>query len=42
MEVGSDEEWAPVAIEKMKIVGAVLELPAEQYCQFSPFGPFSR
>ena len=28
-----------MAIEKIKILGAVLELPAKQYCQFSPFGP---
>ena len=26
-------------IEKIKILGAVLELPAKQHCQFSPFGP---
>ena len=30
-----------MAIEKIKIVGAVLELPAKQHCQFSPFGPAS-
>ena len=29
-----------MAIEKIKIMGAVLELPAKQHCQFSPFGPF--
>ena len=28
-----------MAIEKIKILGAVLELPAKKYCQFSPFGP---
>jgi hypothetical protein len=28
-----------VAIEKIKILGAVLELPAKQHCQLSPFGP---
>ena len=28
-----------MAIKKIKILGAVLELPAEQHCQFSPFGP---
>ena len=28
-----------MAIEKIKIMGAVLELPAKQHCQFSPFGP---
>ena len=26
-------------IEKIKILGVVLELPAKQHCQFSPFGP---
>ena len=29
-----------MAIEKIKILGAVFELPAKQHCQFSPFGPF--
>ena len=28
-----------MVIEKIKILEAVLELPAKQYCQFSPFGP---
>ena len=28
-----------MAIEKNKILGAILELPAKQHCQFSPFGP---
>jgi hypothetical protein len=28
-----------MAIEKIKILGAILELPAEQHCQFSQFGP---
>ena len=28
-----------MAIEKIKILGAVLELPAKQHCQLSPFGP---
>ena len=27
-----------MAIEKIKILGTVLELPAKQHCQFSPFG----
>ena len=27
--------------EKIKILGAVLKLPAKQHCQFSPFGPIS-
>ena len=26
-----------MAVEKIKILGAVLELPAKQRCQFSPF-----
>ena len=29
-----------MAIEKIKILGAVLELPAKQHCQFIQFGPF--
>jgi hypothetical protein len=28
---------APRTIEKIKILGAVLELPAKQHCQFGPF-----
>ena len=28
-----------MAIEKIKILGAVLKLLAKQQCQFSPFGP---
>ena len=32
---------APMAIEKLKILGAILELPAIHHCQFRPFGPFS-
>jgi hypothetical protein len=28
-----------MAIEKIKTLGAILELPAKQHCQFSPFGP---
>jgi hypothetical protein len=32
---------APMAIEKkIKILGAVLELPAKKHYQFTPFGPF--
>ena len=30
----SNEESALMAIEKIKILGAVLELPAKQHCQF--------
>ena len=29
-----------MAIEKIKILVAVLELPAKLHCQFSPFDPF--
>ena len=32
----------PWQLKKSKSWGAVLELPAKQHCQFSPFGPFSR
>ena len=32
-----NEGLAPLAIEKIKILGAVLELPAKQHCQPSPF-----
>jgi hypothetical protein len=28
---------APMAIEKIKILGAILELPAKQHCETSPF-----
>ena len=28
-----------MAIEKVEILGTVLDLPAKQHCQFSPFGP---
>jgi len=27
-----------MVFEKIKILGAILELPAEQHCQFSKFG----
>ena len=36
------EGLAPMEIEKIKILGAVLKLPAIQYCQFRPIGPFLR
>ena len=39
MDFSLNEGLAPMAIEKIKILGAVLELPAKQHCQFSPFGP---
>ena len=32
----SHEQSAPMAIEKIKILGTVLELPAKQQCQSSP------
>jgi hypothetical protein len=32
-----NEGLAPMAVEKIKILGAILELPAKQHCQFSPF-----
>ena len=35
----SNVELAPIAIEKIKILGAVLELPAKQHCRFDQFGP---
>ena len=35
LEISSNEISAPMAIEKIKIVGVVLELPAKQHCQFS-------
>ena len=37
MDITLDEYSAPRTIEKMKILGAVLELPAKQHCQSSPF-----
>ena len=38
----SNTTLAPKVIEKIKILGDVLELPAKQKCQISPFGPFLR
>jgi hypothetical protein len=35
-----NEGLAPMAVEKIKMQGAVLELPAKQHCQFSPFVEF--
>jgi hypothetical protein len=32
-----NEGLAPMAAEKIKILGTILELPAKQHCQFSPF-----
>jgi hypothetical protein len=37
----SNEDLASMAVEKIKILGAVLVPPVEQHCQFSPFGPVS-
>jgi hypothetical protein len=37
MNFTSDKYPAPRAIEIMKILGALLELPAKQHCQSSPF-----
>jgi hypothetical protein len=37
MDFTQDEYSAPRSIKKMKILGALLELPAKQHCQSSPF-----
>ena len=37
----SNEQSALMAIEKIKILVAVMELPDKQHFQFIPFGPFS-
>ena len=37
MDFSQTEGLAPMAIEKIKILGAVLELPAKEHCQSSPF-----
>jgi hypothetical protein len=29
--------WHPGQLKKIKILGAALELPAKQHCQFGPF-----
>ena len=39
MDFTQDKFWAPIAIEKIKILGAPWELPAKQHCQFGQFGP---
>ena len=31
-----------MSIEKINVLGVVLELPAKKHYQFSPFGPFMR
>ena len=35
--LGSNEFHMKMAVEKIKILGAVLELPAKQHCQYGPF-----
>ena len=37
MKISSIELSAPMAIENIKILGAVLELPAKHHCQFSQY-----
>ena len=37
MDFTEDKYSAPRTIEKIKILEAVLELPAKQHCQSSPF-----
>ena len=40
MKITSDEKLAPMTIEKIKILWAVLELPAKQPCRASQFASF--
>ena len=40
MDFTLDKYSAPMAIEKIKILGAVLELPAKHHCRFGQFGQF--
>ena len=42
MDFTKSEYAAPRTIKKIKILGAVLEIPAIQHCQFGRFGPFFR
>ena len=42
IDITEDEYSAPMAIEKIKILGALLELSAKQHCQFGQFGPVLR
>ena len=37
MNFSQDKYSAPRKIEKMKILGALSELPSKQHCQSSPF-----
>ena len=39
MDFTQDKFSAPIAIEKIKILGAPWELPAKQHCRFGQFGP---
>ena len=39
MDFTQDKFSAPIAIEKIKILGAPWELLAKQHCQFGQFGP---
>ena len=39
MDFSKNDGLAPMTIEIIKILEAVLKLPAKQHCQFSPFGP---
>ena len=34
--------WHPWQLKKNQYLGAILELPAKQHCQFGLFGPFFR
>ena len=38
-EISSNIQLAPMAIAKIKLQGAILDLPAKQHCQFGSFGP---
>jgi hypothetical protein len=42
MDFTYDKYSAPMVIEKIKILGALLELLAKQHCQFGQFGPVLR
>ena len=39
MDFTQNKFSAPIAIEKIKILGAPWELLAKQHCQFGQFGP---
>ena len=42
MDFALNELSAVNAIKKIKILGAVLELPTKQHCRFGQFGPILR